>query len=77
VRSPTPARFATSEVALPGWRVLRDGKPWPMVTLSGAFVGFEAPPGVSRFELVYRPAGFEIGMALFAAGLILLVALLR
>src|ERR1051326_253158 len=71
------ARVATSEVALPGWRLRREGERWPIVKLRGVFIGFEAPPGRSAFELIYAPEGFGVGLALFAVGVGLLVVLVR
>jgi hypothetical protein len=77
VRSPVPARIATSEVALPGWRLYRDGARQPIVKLRGVFIGFEAPAGTSEFELVYRPAGFDAAMILFLIGIALFAVLVR
>ena len=69
VRSPVQAQIATSEVALPGWRLTINGERRPIVVLRHAFVGFLAPPGVSRIELRYVPRGFELGCVLGLAGL--------
>jgi hypothetical protein len=77
VRSTAPARIATSEVALPGWRLFRNGARQPIVKLRGVFIGFEAPAGTSEFELVYRPAGFDAAIVLFVIGIALFLVLVR
>ena len=75
VRASAPARIATSEVALPGWRLVRNGERWPIAKLGSVFIAFEAPAGESTFELIYRPVGFEIGVVMFAIGIVLLALL--
>jgi hypothetical protein len=77
VRSRAPARIATSEVALPGWRLFRNGVSQPIVKLRGVFIGFEAPAGTSEFELIYRPAGFDAAIILFVLGIALFAVLVR
>ena len=68
-----PSFVASSEVALPGWRLTRNGEPWPYVRLHGAFLGWQVPAGSSTFELRYTPPGFVWGWALAGVGLLVLL----
>lgn len=67
---------ATSEVAIPGWRLDRDGDRWPLVRVNGVFLGWRVPPAGGRFTLRYRPPGIEAGAVLAMVGLLGLAALL-
>jgi len=77
IRSQAPVRIATSEIALPGWRLTLNGERKPIVVLRNAFIGFEGPPGETRARLRYIPQGFEPGCWLFIVGLGALPALSR
>lgn len=68
--------IASSEVALPGWRLFRNGVPWPLETINGAFLGWEVPAGKSRFILAYQPPRLAVGLALGVVGLALLAAMM-
>ena len=59
-----------------GWRVLRNGFPWPSEVDQGVFLGVPLLPGDARLDVLYRPAAFLWGCALTALGLALGVALL-
>jgi hypothetical protein len=59
-----------------GWRVLRNGFPWPSEVDQGIFLGVPLLPGAARLDVLYRPAAFLWGCALAALGLALGVALL-
>jgi hypothetical protein len=59
-----------------GWRVLRNGFPWPSEVDQGVFLGVPLLPGDARLDVLYRPAAFLWGCALAALGLALGVALL-
>jgi hypothetical protein len=63
---------ASSEVAVPGWRLTCEGRPWPVTIINGLFVGWTARPGVSRFEMRYSPPGLATGVWLACAGVLLL-----
>jgi hypothetical protein len=66
--------IASSEVAMPGWELERDGAPWPTVRINGIFLGWPAPAGRSTFVLRYRPPGLRVGIALACAALAVLCA---
>jgi hypothetical protein len=68
VEAETAALVATSQPAIPGWRVFRDGEELEPLRVNGAFLGALAPPGRSRVEMVYRPASWRWGWVLFALG---------
>lgn len=70
------AHIVTSEVALPGWSLRRDGEEWPLQH-AGPFLVWTAPPGTSRFELRYVPAGLRAGSVLAVVGLAMLFIFLR
>lgn len=68
---------ATSEVALPGWRLRNNGRPWPLVVVNGTFLGWRVPAGGGRFELSYRPRFLTHGTVLSISALAILIALAR
>jgi hypothetical protein len=59
-----------------GWRLLRDGEPWPTAPADGPFVEARLPAGTARIDLLYRPAAFVGGCLLAALGLALGAAVL-
>ncbi|MFZ2490457.1 MAG: hypothetical protein WA208_03140, partial [Thermoanaerobaculia bacterium] len=67
VRAAAASFVASSDVALPGYRLFRGGREWPLTVVNGAFIGWSVPPGVSDFELRYVPEG--LGLAIVLAGL--------
>ncbi|HEX7150900.1 MAG TPA: hypothetical protein VF618_05385 [Thermoanaerobaculia bacterium] len=77
VDAPRETFVASSEVALPGWRLTRNGEPWPFVRLQGAFLGWRAPAGRSTFALRYTPPGLMAGWGLAALGAVLLMIVRR
>jgi hypothetical protein len=71
IRINGPALVESSEPALPGWRLERDGNPWPNRTHRGAFLAWDAPAGTSTFTLRYVPEGWAAGWwAAVAAGVL-------
>jgi hypothetical protein len=64
--------LASSEVALPGWRLERNGSPWPLIPINGTFLGWRVPSGSSTFALRYRPPYLEAGAAIGMIGVALL-----
>ena len=78
VRAERDTFIASSEPAMPGWSLMRNGTSWPTHTINGAFLGWHAPRGTSTFRLAYRPPaigwsavgtviGFAILLMMFAA----------
>jgi hypothetical protein len=57
-----------------GWRLLLDGRPFPLRTANGPFLAAWLPAGEHRVELVYRAPGFLVGLLLGAVGLAGMVA---
>lgn len=60
----------------PGWSASLDGR---LVPIRPAFVAFRAvfvPKGNHRIVFTYRPAGFDVGLAITAAGLVVGMGLL-
>lgn len=51
-------------------------RPIPVQRVNGAFLGFQAPPGIHRVRLRYLPAGWVAGMGLAAVGLAVFLALI-
>jgi len=67
--------IVVSQTFWKGWQAREGGRRLPLYFADQAFLAFEVEPGSHRIELVYRPRSFEIGLALSAAGcLILLIA---
>ena len=64
-----PVRVQTGELALPGWRLERDGKPWPRDE-GGVFLSWTAPAGTSTFRMRYVPVGLHAGLLLALAGIV-------
>ncbi|HET9212413.1 MAG TPA: YfhO family protein [Thermoanaerobaculia bacterium] len=52
-----------------GWRLLLDGRPFPLGTADGPFLAAWVPAGEHRVELVYRAPGFLGGLGLAAVAL--------
>lgn len=75
VRAERDTFVASSEVALPGHALKRNGEPWPTEIINGAFVGWHVRAGTSRFELSYRPPMFAMSIVLCAVGLIITSAM--
>lgn len=69
-RAEEAALVATSQPAIPGWRLYRDGEEMAPVRVNGAFLGAVVPAGESRLEWLYRPRSFLLGLLLAGAGLI-------
>ena len=76
INADAPTFIASSEAALPGWSLTRNGVPWPMEQVNGPFLGWRAPAGESRFALSYRPPWLAASAAGTLAGLLLLTAML-
>lgn len=73
VRATGETFVASSEPAMPGWSVRRNGSPWPAGTINGPFLGWRVPRGTSTFRIEYQPpylnwsaAGTLLGLAILA-----------
>jgi len=77
VDAPSPTFVATSESALPGWVLLRNGQPWATATINGAFLGWDVPAGHSDFVLRYEPRHLRSGLVLALCGLLILAIWFR
>ena len=64
------ALVATSQPAIPGWRLAVDGVETEPILVNGAFLGAEVAPGSHRIELVYAPRAFRVGLAASSVGLL-------
>ncbi len=49
-----------------GWRLLLDGKPWPVTVANGPFLAAWLPGGEHRVEMLYRAPGLLTGLVLAA-----------
>jgi hypothetical protein len=72
----TPSLLATSQPAIPGWRLAVDGEEATAVRVNGAFLGVVLGPGEHAVEMLYAPRGWPVGLALLAAGVLLAAWLL-
>ncbi|MDY7095295.1 MAG: YfhO family protein [Acidobacteriota bacterium] len=71
-----PMLVASSQPAIPGWRVRVDGREVPAQRVNGAFLGILLlEPGEHRVELIYAPASWRWGLGAAVLGLLLLAAL--
>ncbi|MEO8430175.1 MAG: hypothetical protein ABI592_01615 [Acidobacteriota bacterium] len=66
-----------TDLAWPGWRAEVDGKRAEILLADGCFRAVALAAGPHRVAFLYRPVSFAAGAALSAAGLILLVVLVR
>lgn len=70
-----PSLVATSQPALPGWRVTVDGVVRPRAVVNGAFLGVRVGPGAHVVRFEYAPAAIPAGLVLGGAGLLLATVL--
>lgn len=64
-----PALVASSQPAIPGWRLAIDGEAAEPVRVNGAFLGALVPAGEHRVRFVYAPRSWRAGLALAALGI--------
>jgi hypothetical protein len=79
VTAATPALLATSQPAMPGWRMALDGAPLDPArrrTVNGAFLGVALPPGRHTLDLRYVPPGWPAALWLAALGVLTAAGLL-
>ncbi len=60
-----------------GWRLLANGMARPAEVDEGVFLAADLPAGVSRVDLLYRPAGFLWGWVIAAVGVAVAISRLR
>lgn len=58
-----------------GWRAVADGGELPLAFANHAFLGVRVPEGARVIELFYRPRSFDLGLAISAASLALLMVM--
>jgi hypothetical protein len=73
VEAAGPSFVATSEVALPGWLLTKDGEHWPLKTINGPFLGWHVPSGTTRYHLRYEPLYLREGVVVGAIGVLVLL----
>lgn len=76
VEAEEPALIASSQPAIPGWRLTVDGEPAEPVRVDGAFLGVEIPAGRHPVELLYAPASWRLGLWMAVAGALIAIGLL-
>jgi hypothetical protein len=71
VVAPGPTILASSQPAIPGWRVEVDGRRVEPLSIHGAFLGVAVPAGDHRVEMVYAPVSWRVGLGLAVMGVVL------
>jgi hypothetical protein len=66
--------IVVSQTFWKGWKAREGRRTIPLYFANQAFLSFEVEPGNHRISLVYRPRSFEVGLALSAAGCVILLA---
>jgi hypothetical protein len=74
VDSATGGVVVSSVSYSPGWMAEIDGRRSPMLEVDSGFLGFHTPPGRHAVHLLYRPAGWTLGLALCGLGAIAALA---
>lgn len=72
VRADGPGLLVVAEGYDPGWSAAVDGTPTRVLRVNHAELGVPLPAGTHRVTLRFWPRGFSAGLALLAAGLVLL-----
>ena len=75
VESPTGGVVVSSVSYAPGWQLEIGDREGEVFEVNSGFLGFAVPPGRHAVRLVYRPAGWTVGLALFGLGLIGMVGI--
>lgn len=73
VESSAGAVVTSSVSWAPGWRVESNQDRWEPLRIHGAFLGFEAPPGVHEVRLRYEPATWRLAWGLWSLGVLSLL----
>jgi hypothetical protein len=69
----TAAYLVLADTFDPGWSATVDGRPAPIWPAYVAFRAVYLPPGKHTVLFTYRPAGFELGLALSGCGILLAI----
>lgn len=75
VEAKAKAVVATSQPAIPGWRLSRDGEEYEPLRVNGAFLAAAVEPGTSRLEWRYAPRSWRWGWVLFGVGMVVVAVL--
>ncbi|MCA1617108.1 MAG: YfhO family protein, partial [Acidobacteria bacterium] len=73
VATPRPTLVASSQPAMPWWRVRVNGETVQPVRINGAFLGFWVPGGVADVSVRYRSVPFRGSVAVCLGALVALV----
>ncbi len=73
VACPNISLLVVSDLYYPGWRVLLDGRDWPMFRADSLFRAMPVPAGHHRIRFEYQPVSFIIGLLAFGVTSLTLV----
>ena len=76
IEAAAPGRLVVAEQWDPGWSATLDGRKVAVQHAGPLFLAIEVTEGTHRLELRYRSPGLDVGLALFAFALCLVLALL-
>jgi uncharacterized membrane protein YfhO len=74
--SEQPALLVLSDGDDPGWHATVDGEPVPIYRTNVLLRGVTVPAGRHQVEFVYRPAAWQQGLWLGAAGWLIIAGLI-
>ena len=74
-KSAGPAYLVLADTYDPGWSASVDGKPVPIRPAYVAFRAVFLPQGPHTVVFTYRPAGFDLGLGISIAGIVLAIVL--
>jgi hypothetical protein len=77
VDTPRAGLLVCSESNMSGWSASIDGRPAPIVPANYAFRAVEIPAGSHTVRFVYRAPGWDAGLAISVAGLLLAITAVR
>ncbi len=75
MRASAPRILVLAEQNDGGWSAKGNGRPLPVSTINGAFLGVAVPAGETVVECRYVPPGFREGLAISAVSAVVLLAL--
>lgn len=76
VTTATGGLLVLRQLNYPGWHISVDGRATPLIPSNRFFIGVNVPPGTHQVRWRFEPSHWRLGLALSAAGLLLLMALL-
>lgn len=76
VDAPEAGMFVVADAYYPGWRCTVDGQEISIGAVHGVFRGVRLSAGQHRVEFVYQPRSFQLGLALSAIGLAILIGMI-